>query len=85
MMVRGRDFRALFVLLAEELHFRRAAERLHTTQPSLSARVKALKEAEFDVCALGGRHDRGRNTDVGRADITKTVFAAPGDRAPESL
>ena len=46
MMVRGMDFRALecFVVLAEELHFRRAAQRLNMTQPSLSARVKALEE-----------------------------------------
>jgi DNA-binding transcriptional LysR family regulator len=46
MMVRGMDFRAseCFVVLAEELHFRRAAERLNMTQPSLSARVKALEE-----------------------------------------
>ena len=46
MMVRGMDFRALecFIVLAEELHFRRAAERLNMTQPSLSARVKALEE-----------------------------------------
>jgi len=57
MMARGMDFRALecFVVLAEELHFRRAAERLNMTQPSLSARVKALEE---EVGAVPLERDR---------------------------
>lgn len=46
-----------FLVLAEELHFGRAAERLHMTQPPLSLAVQKL-EAQLEVQLL----ERGRRT-----------------------
>jgi len=46
-----------FTTLAEELHFGRAAARLHIVQPALSAQIRALEE---DVGALLFERDRHR-------------------------
>jgi LysR family transcriptional regulator, cyn operon transcriptional activator len=54
-----------FVTLAEHLHFRRAAERLHITQPALSHHVKSLEE-EMGVTLFDRVGHKVQLTDSGR-------------------
>lgn len=72
---RSIDIRQLryFLVLAEELNFRRAAERLHLTQPPLSRQIAAL-EAALGVTLLDRASPATRLTEAGQR--ARTAFQA---------
>jgi DNA-binding transcriptional LysR family regulator len=61
-----------FVTVAEERHLTRAAERLYTSQPSVSAHIKALEE-EFGVQLFTRSRKGMRLTDAG-SDLLKKAM-----------
>ncbi len=78
---RSIDIRQLryFLVVAEELNFRRAAERLHLTQPPLSRQIAAL-EAALGVRLLERNGQSTRLTAAGQ--LAKPAFAPPAFSSP---
>ncbi|WP_216911597.1 LysR family transcriptional regulator [Nocardia noduli] len=72
-----------FLALAEELHFGRAAQRLHLTQPSLSAQLQKL-ERSLDVQLVSRNSHEVRLTPAGREfEGQAKLIVAQLDRAAE--
>jgi DNA-binding transcriptional LysR family regulator len=63
-----------FVVLSEELHFGRAAERLHITQPALSQQIARL-ERQVGVRLLDRTQHRVELSDAGRAVLARALEA----------
>ncbi|MCA2206931.1 MULTISPECIES: LysR family transcriptional regulator [Nocardia] len=80
------EFRHLvsFITIAEELHFGRAAQRLHLTQPSLSAQLQKL-EKSLGVQLVARNSHEVRLTPAGREfESQARLIVAQLDRAAQA-
>ncbi len=70
-MIEIRHIRS-FLTVAEELHFGRAAERLHITQPPLTRQIQQLEEQLGDVQLFDRSRRRVALTDAGEAFVVES-------------